>query len=327
MPQAFSFEEYCRPFGPRAPWNTSAESVPRHPKSTTFAKRLWHRASDRPGNFNLTFDGYTYPVYYVADSVGLYPIKTRWGSNIDGKNIPWNPRWQPASGSDAQVIILDPDTGTEWDLFDVRFDGTTLHAQNGSRVPGDYRRKEDGHPPSRGIGIQYLAMLVRPEEIAQGEIRHALSMPIRNTNGKYFVPPATKLEWPDNPANGIPEGMRFALDVSDHDIDEWLHMLPRGLSESTRKSARIIATALREYGWFITDTSGAAHLQFEDRLTAEEDWRKLGLEMQTVGGKEYPRDLLDGLFKEERIYTLVPSDQYSVTSSDGVEKESESICY
>jgi hypothetical protein len=314
---AYSGSKYCRPFGSGAPWNVPVAEVPRHPGSSTFVQRLWNDAPDRPGNFNLSFDEYTYPVYFVADSAGLYPVRTRWRSNLDGKKIPWNPRWRPASGSDAQVIILDPDVGAEWDLFAVSFDGTTVHAQNGSRIPGDYRRKEDGHPPSRGAGIQYLAMLVRPVEIAQGGIHHALSMPIRNTDGEYYVPPATKLEFPDQPPDGIPEGMRFALDVSDGEIEQWLLTLPRSLSAETRRSARIIATALRDYGWFITDTSGAAHLQFEDRLTAEAGWRKLGLHEQTVGGRAYPRDLLDGLITPQRIYTLVPSDQYPTSPASG----------
>jgi hypothetical protein len=98
-------------------------------------------------------------------------------------------------------------------------------------------------------------MLVRPEEIMQGEIRHALSMPIRNTDGKLSVAPATKIEHPSHPGDQIPEGMRFALKLTDEQIDEWTASLPKHLPEVTRYSARVIATALRDYGWFITDTS------------------------------------------------------------------------
>ena len=223
--------------------------------------------------------------------------------------MPWDPEWQAAAGTDAQIIVLDPATGREWDLWQVQFDGTTVTISNGNLVKGDYRTKEDGFKSSRGCGIQYLAMLVRPEEIMQGEIRHALSMPIRNPCGKKFVAPATKLEHPDYP-EGIPEGMRFAIHATDEEIETWAKQLPGELSEVTRYAALVIACALRDYGWIITDTSGAAKWQFEYSGTAGEKWAAVGLENTTVGWKEYPRDLMDGLVREDNIYTIVPSDQY-----------------
>ncbi len=207
------------------------------------------------------------------------------------------------------MIVLDPKTGREWDFWQVSFEDRVIEASDANFVNGDYRTKEDGFKSSRGVGIQYLAMLVRPEEIAQGEIRHALSMPIRNTSGKLFLPPATKLEHPDRP-DGIPEGMRFALSVTDRDIDLWLKGLPPELPEGMRRYARTLARALRDYGWFITDTSGGAHLQHEAWVSAGEEWTALGLAPVEVGGKEYPRDLLDGLLTQERIYAIVPSDRY-----------------
>ena len=72
----------------------------------------------------------------------------------------------------------------------------------------------------------------------------------------------------------------------------------------------MIARALRDYGWFVTDHAGSAHLQFEDRLTAAAGWTALGLGRITAGGKEYPRDLLDGLLQRDRIHAIVPSNQY-----------------
>jgi hypothetical protein len=301
-----------RPFGPRAPWNVPVAQLRQYPHFDYLVDRLWRDSpSNQPGNFNLGFDEYTYPVYYAQDATGLFPIEIDSGAELNGEAIPWNPAWRPAPGSDAQIIILDPENGIEWDLWQVRFDGQTVHASNGSRVSGDYRVKEDGHPPSRGIGIAYLAMLVRPYEIRQGKIPHALSLPIRNTARNYYVPPATKLEHPGGLRGGIPEGMRFALDVSDADIQEWLDGMPKGMRKSTLRSARIIAQALRDYGWFITDTAGGAQFQFESRLTAGKEWAELGLDYWEVDEfRVYPRDLLDRLLTPERIYAIVPSDEY-----------------
>ncbi|MCI5144995.1 MAG: hypothetical protein D3923_05565, partial [Candidatus Electrothrix sp. AR3] len=63
--------------------------------------------------------------------------------------------------------------------------------------------------------------------------------------------------------------------------------------------------------------SGAAHLQFESRLTAGEQWSVLGLDDCDIGEKEYPRDLLDGLITQSRIYALVPSDAYPTHGANG----------
>ena len=323
-------EKYWRPYGPRAPWNIPVKGIPIHPDSDYFASLLWNDSTaSRPGNFNTGFDGYTYPVYEVTSETDIYRVEitNNWGANMDGKSMPWNPDWIPAEGDDAQIIVLDPEYGYEWNFWQVNVDedNKIVYASNGNLVqrgiiggdgsdPGNYWTKENGFKPSRGCGIEYLAMLVRPQEVAAGKIEHALSMPIINTDGDYFVPPATKLEHPNNPS-GIPEGMRFALDVTDEEIEIWVNSFPPQLSETTRNSARILARALRDYGWFVTDTSGGAFFQFESRLTAGAEWDALGLNNQTVNWIEYPRDLFDGLITEDRIYALVPSDEYP-TSND-----------
>ncbi|MBD3393119.1 MAG: hypothetical protein GF418_13440 [Chitinivibrionales bacterium] len=323
-----SHTEYRRPYGPTAPWNVPVAGLPLHPESDTYASRLYNDATaSRPGNFNLSFDGYTYPVYHASDATGEYPVETTWSTNIDGTSIPWNPAWEAASGTDGQVIILDSATGREWNLWQVSLDGGTVTATNGNLVqageergdgsqPANYWTKENGYKPSRGCGIQYFAMLVVPAEIEQGAIEHALSVPIINTDGDMFVAPATKLEYPDHPSNGIPEGMRFALDITDEDIDDWITSLPAALPDATRTAARVIAVALRDYGWFITDSSGGAHFQFEDRASAGAEWEALGLADQEIGGKTYPRDLLDGLITQDNIYAIVPSDEYGTTIRD-----------
>jgi hypothetical protein len=300
-----------RPFGPNAPWNIPVSLLPLHPNPEEYVDRLWLKApSTRPGNINLSFDDYTYAVYDVSDATGMYEVQVEWDSNLSGVRVPWNPSWQPAPGDDGQVILLDPERGIEWNFFQVRLKNSTIAATNANRVPGDYRTREIGFRPSRGIGIPYLAMLVRPHEIAAGQIAHALSMVVRNTDGAHAVPPATKLEKPNRQFDGLPEGMRFALNVTDREIDEWVASLPKEFDAQARRSARIIAVALRDYGWFITDTGGGAHLQFESRVSAGAEWDRLGLGHKQIGEREYPRDLLDGLLKPHRISVIVPSDQY-----------------
>jgi hypothetical protein len=304
-------EAYTRPYGPNAPWNVPAASVATHPQSALYAERLWSLGSATPGNVNLTFAGYTYPVYDVREATLEVTVSVKWRTALHGTKLPWNPAWKIPSGSDRQVILLDPPTGREWNLWQVSYKNGKLSCTNGNLVPGSYWTREVGFPPSRGCGIPYLAMLVRPQEVEAGEIRHALSMPVMNPDSQVYVAPATKLEGKSSAiVNGIPEGMRFVLDVSDAEIEAWIAALPSQLPTATRRSARVIARALRDYGWFVTDTSGGAHLQFEEWGSAGAAWQALGLGTIVANWKEYPRDLLDGLLRRDRIRTLVPSDQY-----------------
>jgi hypothetical protein len=312
-------DDYIRPFGPNAPWNIPVADLPLAENSEELASKLWNDSyTDRElRNFNINNTSYTYPVYEVTEDTPYFPVvdKNGWG-NLGGKEIPFDPSWKPAPGSDAQIIILDPATGREWNLWQAEFDGDSVNVSNGNLVPGSYFEKEDGFSSSRGVGIQYSAMLVRPEEVAQGVIEHALSMPIRNTSGSEFVAPGTKLEFPGVRPDGIPEGTRFALDVTDEQIDAHLASLPDSVPDITKSSLKTIMVAMRDYGWFITDTAGSAHIQLESTTTAQKEWEELGMIDRDVGGAVYPRDALDGLIRESRIVAFVPSDQYPAPSEE-----------
>ena len=302
-----SASSYVRPFGADAPWNVPVANLPKHPQSDLYASRLYNNSTAaRPGNFNSSFIDYTYPVFYTEDATTTYTVRGGYSTtngSINGSSIPWNPAWSAAPGTDAQIILLDAKTGKEWDLWQVSISGSTLSVSGGSQVGGDYRTKQDCWQYSRGIGCQYLAMLVRPEEIARGRIDHALSMTAINTSHTFYVAPATKLEHSGSEvANPIPEGMRFALDVTDAQIESWVATKPA----SYQKLARAVGYALRDYGWFITDTSGGASLQFEAQASAGALWKAQGVDPASSTAT----NLTDGLITQGRIYAIVPSDQY-----------------
>ena len=304
-----------RPYGPKAPWNVPVAGLPIHPENAKYSAALWN---DFAGAIpELNFRKYTYAVYNAEKATDLYVIKDRnnWG-NLNGKTVPFNPTWSANAGTDAQAIILDAASGREWNLWDMAIDTSAkqITISNGNLCPGDYLtnnwdNKATKCTGSRGVGINYLAMLVRPWEIEQGKIEHALSMPIKGTSGQFSVPPATKLEHPGK-VGPIPEGMRFALNVSYAEIDTYVNSLT-ALTAAKKKAIRTILVALKDYGWFITDTAGSSHLQFEAPESAQAEWQRIGvLPGQSVGGVEHPRFTLRQFMTKERIITIVPSDQY-----------------
>lgn len=304
-----------RVYGPKAPWNIPVANLPRHSESAKYAEYMWN---DFAGTMpEMNFRKYTYPVYDASKATDSYVVKdtNNWG-NLNGKTIPFNPAWKQNAGTDAQMIIIDPVSGKEWNLWEVVIDNSAkqITIGNGNLCPGDvftnnWDTKSTKCTGSRGVGINYLAMLVRPWEMEQGKIEHALSMPIVGTSGSSYVAPATKLEHPGKVGN-IPEGMRFALNVTYKEIDDYVASIT-GLTEAKKKAVKTILVALKDYGWFITDTAGGHAFQFEAPESAQAEWERIGvLPDQSVGGVGYPRFMMHKFLTKERIITIAPSDQY-----------------
>ncbi len=211
----------------------------------------------------------------------------------------------------------------EWDLCMA---GAWYHAESYRTRPGTYSE--------RGMGIEKLALVTTADEVASGRIPHALEMTVANTmfggptcnpgdpgagtTCGFAVAPATKVEWPNGPttecaystlpdrdaarATTVPHGMRFALSISDTEIESWLDR--RGYTGARRATARTFAVALRDYGWIIAETScwGAA-IETDGVMNPKSaaTWKSLGIDegADSLG-------LLHGLFTPTNIYVVNP---------------------
>ncbi|MCA9342926.1 hypothetical protein KC950_02865 [Candidatus Saccharibacteria bacterium] len=213
----------------------------------------------------------------------------------------------------------------------------------------DYRTFEGLHG-DRGAGFSKFITFTMPDEILAGEIRHAMGVAIPNnsigpictkeqqeTDAEGYtcgtaLAPATKVEHGDktNMAHVIdgnafpqtlalytqdkliPEGMRFALDISNDEIDAWIQSRD-DLRTNPRQAetARIIAVALRDYGVIPVDTSGygpGIQVAGSENPDSRSKWEQLGFTKQNVGG------FLRGLITEENLYVVEPP---TVICNDG----------
>jgi len=307
------------PYSPNALWNKPVSQFSTDPNSVHLVDKLWDsgRPTERVGanNFNVTTYKWSFPVYLSQNATVQAKVFSRdmdpssavdrW-SPLHNQLVPWNQTWKQSSGVDGQVIVLDPSTGKEWNYWKVSYnsDINKLTISNGNLVPGSYWTNEFGFKGSRGAGIQYYAMLVTPEEVKHGHIDHAMTMatPAVDKAGT-FVAPATKSDGDlYGITNGVPEGQRFALKVTDVEITSWLNTLPSDI----RASARVLAECGRKYGWIVTDYAGTTHTQLSDTANpaTATAWRALGMQKRTVNYKEYPRDLYDGLVTKDRLVAI-----------------------
>jgi len=310
--------ETTRPYGPNAPWNVPVSGLTHNAIESTEISRLV--SLDTGFNWNFRQKEYTYPVYHTSDATVNWTVNALYSeSGLNGSTIPFNPAWQAGPGTDAQMIILNTATGEEYNIWKydsvVSLANSEIVASRINRVQGDdqgagtgydsYFTREVGYKPARGIGIQYLMGLVRPWEIAQGVIEHAMSMPVIAPNNEGAFAPATKIEGIQD-SGPVREGLRFSLEVSEAEIDAHLAAMPGDVSTAMRASMKVLFTAMRDYGWFITDNSGALGLQLENDQSA--DWASVDMvDFTSSGGKTYPRDAMDGLVTQARLRCYVDS--------------------
>ena len=183
-----------------------------------------------PAEAKLTSDPtqYTFPVYYADATTPRVPVThvDGWFSDVRvagtsllnsrhrdpaGRvaTMPIPPETTAAAGYDAQIVVIDTVTGEEWDASHFTRDASGYHAWN----IGRYNTSWSAVPPLdangnpywiRGPGIPYLAGLIRPCEIAQGRIDHALAFAYPKTTGG-FVYPATRSDGQSATATGWPK--------------------------------------------------------------------------------------------------------------------------
>lgn len=319
---------HWRPYGLTAEWNLPVADIlsrGAHPNETYLRDVLWQGKQDgRPAGTNyINFFNrdYTYAVYRSSDATTTATCNVSFGNWRTGQ-VPWNPSWTIPDGTDAQFVILDEDTGVEYNAWQVQYNSgsntiTPLFSGSGrvSRVTanadesggaGDWRTKTDGFRPSRGCGVQYYAMLITPEEIAQGKIYHALSCVMRRSGYRFYVRPAYKGErFSGNEHDqGVPQGTRFWFDVTDTEIDNFVASWPSAVPTSTRNTMKIVFRAMRDYGIIATDQGGDNHIQFQH--DASTDWTPYGLDPITVNGRTYPQDAIDNFINDKTRIKVVP---------------------
>jgi hypothetical protein len=266
-----------RPYDAQSPWNTPIGS---NPAVDVKSASLIGAISDN--NLPLTSDPdqYAIPVYYFSDQTPRRTIKlSGYFSSYDSgdssrvgygfaptlSDIPVPDSATQSAGTDGQIVLWDPTTGTEYAFWQfARSASGNYTATNGARyrtTSGNFGRFADGLA-GRGAGMPYFAGLVRKWEVDQGHIDHALAFAY-DSPSSAFVFPASKSDGDDFGGilgTDLPEGARLQLDPSltNADFVRW------GLSAP----AKVIAAALQRYGMYVVDHSGSSKIYLEDRRSA-----------------------------------------------------------
>ncbi len=259
-----------------SPWNTPIGAALTHPDSAALVRAI----SDNGLPLTSDPDQYTIPVYTYGASTARRTVKlsgyfSSYDSGDDSrvgygyaatvKDVPVPDGVAAGAGSDGQIVLWDPTSGTEYSFWQFRRDSAGNYvATNGYRyhTTSEYSGRFADGLAGRGAGMPYLAGLVRKWEVDQGRIDHALAFAYRSPS-PAFVYPASKSDgasFGGVTGTDLPEGSRLQLNLAltDAQLDAY------GLS----RTAKVVARALQRYGMYVVDNSGSSKVYIEDRKTA-----------------------------------------------------------
>jgi serine/threonine-protein kinase len=162
------------------------------------------------------------------------------------------------SDGDCHLIVVKRDTNTLYEMWRANIDGDRF--VGGCLAVWDLGREYglDGRgrdcTSADAAGFPIAPLLFTPEEVARGEINHAIRFILPNDRIRHrgYVVPATHATSAASNALGIPYGARLRLKKS------------FAMDKLPNEGARTVARALQRYGMFLADGGNIA-------LTAQSD--------------------------------------------------------
>lgn len=228
-------------------WNTRIDNLLVDPESDSYVEAIgpdrFLHADFGAGNYRGAPIGIPFAI--VTGDQPRVPVMFRYANESDPGPYPIPP-YAPIEGGpngkgDRHVLVLDKDHCILYELFSA-YPQVNGGWKAGSGAVFDLKSnllRPSGWTSADAAGFPVLPGLVRYEEVAAGEIRHALRFTAPRTQKKHVWPArhdASKLidKWYP------PMGQRFRL-RSDYTI------------ETFSAEAQVILKALKQYGMFLAD--------------------------------------------------------------------------
>jgi hypothetical protein len=243
------------PFPPDNLWNQDISTAPVDPNSSAIINFIGSgiglHADFGSGLYNGQSIGIPYLV--VGSEQGPVPIIfTAYGDESDPGPMPIPVSAQiegyPSPGSgDRHVLILDNSNCWLYELYSSYPNAASWNA--GSAAVWDLTADEQRPftwTSADAAGLPIFPGLARYDEVAAGQIKHALRFTLQSSRAA-FVPPAS--HWAANSTNALaaPMGMRLRLKAS---FD----------TSSFSAANQVILTALKKYGMIMADNGSSMYI-------------------------------------------------------------------
>ncbi len=245
----------CAVFPADNPWNTDISNYPVHANSANYVATISNsglggRANLHP-DFGANWNGGPFGIPYVVvpQTQPLVAINfTAYGNESDPGPYPIPPdapiEGGANSGGDQHVLVLQSGTCKLYELYHAFYINPGWNADSGAVWDlNSNALRHEGWTSADAAGLPILPGLARYDEVAAGEIRHALRFTVPRSQRAY-IHPAT--HWASSRTESFypPMGLRLRLKAS---FD---------LSPYTGQSL-VILRALKKYGMIVADNGSA----------------------------------------------------------------------
>jgi hypothetical protein len=235
----------ARLFPPDDPWNARIDTSAVDPRSDSILARIGLDVPLHP-EFGTTWRGAPNGLPYVVvdRATPRVPVRFRWADESDPGPYPIPDDAPIEAGDDRHVLVLDRDAWKLYELFGARraddgswsaSSGAVFDLKSGALRPA-------GWTSADAAGLPILPGLVRYDEVARGEIAHALRFTVSRSRRAY-VHPARHFAGHTHDPLDPPMGMRVRL-RADYDVS--------GFS----REVQVILRALKTHGMLLADDGG-----------------------------------------------------------------------
>jgi len=211
----------CPAFPSDNVWNVRVDTLPVHPLSATWVATIGTGDNLHPDFGSGTYAGSPIGIPWVSVP-GTQPKKTVsfvWPdeSDTDPYPIPDNPPIE--GGSDRHILIVDRDNCFLYELFNAQDTGGGNWSASSGAIFDlfSHALRPDGWTSADAAGLPILPGLARQEEVAAGEIRHALRFTAPQTRDAHVWPArhdASGLTQQQYPPLGIRVRLKQSFDTT-----------------------------------------------------------------------------------------------------------------
>ena len=252
--QSASLNGYV-PFPADSLWNKDISSAPVDSNSSAIINFIGAGIGLHPDFGSGLYNGSSMGIPYlvVGSQQGMLPVVfTAYGDESDPGPMPIPVTAEiegyPAPGSgDRHVLVLDNNNCWLYELYNSYPNAASWNADSAAvwDLTADEQRPYTW-TSADAAGLPIFPGLARYDEVASGQINHALRFTLQSSRAA-FVPPASHWAANSSNANAAPMGMRLRLKAS-FDIS------------SFSAANQVILTALKKYGMIMADNGSSMYI-------------------------------------------------------------------
>ena len=247
---------------PDNPWHEDISGRPVHPMSADIVRSI---GADAPLGYNLDMNYVIVPATQLRVAVrvteypdesdpGPFPIPANapienWplARNEDAGALPRAgitlAQFQREGSGDRHLIVIDPAHGRFHEFWQARLTDSGWQASQASTFDLHTNRlRPERWTSADAAGLPILPAIVRYDEVARGDVRHALRVTVQRTRREYVYPArhfASRVTDPTVTRMGERLRLRRDFDIS-----------------GFPQHAQAVLAALKRYGMFVADNGG-----------------------------------------------------------------------